>query len=88
MQLVVYPTDVDEDTHCFSLSPESVDEPILDTDAQVKRNGSVDFHGLAGTVVLFNIAALHTAAVRVTQRERKTVQGDFPQNYALCFNRN
>ena len=30
--------------------------------------------GVAGTVVLFNIAAPHTATVRVTKHERKTVQ--------------
>jgi hypothetical protein len=74
LQMMLYLTDVDETTHCFSLSPESVDEPVLDTAAQLERNGIVDFHGPAGTVVLFNIAVLHTATVRITQRERKTVQ--------------
>ena len=29
LQLMVYLTDVDEGTHCFSISPESVDEPIF-----------------------------------------------------------
>ena len=74
LQFMLYLTDVDKDTHCFSMSPESVDDPILDTQSQLERNGIVDFHGPAGTVVLFNIAALHTATVRVTTRERKTVQ--------------
>ena len=74
LQLMVYLTDVDEGTHCFSISPESVDEPILEVAANVERNGRVDIHGSAGTVMLFNIAVPHTATVRVTQRERKTVQ--------------
>ena len=37
MQLMLYLTDVDETTHCFSLSPESVEAEILETDAQLER---------------------------------------------------
>ena len=75
IQLMLYLTDVDETTHCFSLSPESVDEPILkDMAEQFERGGRVDIHGLAGTVCLFNVAVLHTATTRPTQSERKTVQ--------------
>ena len=71
---MLYLTDVDDSTHCFSISPESVNNVILDRESQLNRAGSVDFHGPAGTVVLFNIALLHTATVRTTQKERKTVQ--------------
>ena len=40
VQLIVYLTDVDADTHCFSMSPESVREPVLaDNDAQLGRGG-------------------------------------------------
>ena len=74
MQLMLYLTDVDESTHCFSISPESVNHPILDSEAQLEKDGCVDFHGHAGTVVLFNVSLLHTATVRTTQKERKTVQ--------------
>ena len=49
MQLMLYLTDVDETTHCFSLSPESVDAEILETDAQLARGGIVDLYGPAGT---------------------------------------
>ena len=74
LQLMVYLTDVDEDTHCFSLSPESVDEPILsETKAQLQR-GVYDLHGPAGTCALCNAAILHTATTRPTEVERKTVQ--------------
>jgi len=69
MQLMLYLTDVDDSTHCFSISPESMNNVILDRESQLKRAGSVDFHGPAGTVVLFNIALLHTATVRTTQKE-------------------
>ena len=48
MQLMVYLTDVDATTHCFSLSPESVDEPVLSDNAAQLRRGVYDLHGPAG----------------------------------------
>ena len=75
IQLMLYLTDVNTDTHCFSLSPESVHEPVLDdNNAQIKRGGITDIHGPAGTVCLFNVSVLHTATTRPTQKERKTLQ--------------
>lgn len=71
---MIYLSDVHEGTHCFSLSPEAISDPILDTDAQLAAKGSVDMHGPAGTVVLFNLSVLHTATVRRTTLERKTLQ--------------
>ena len=74
LQLMVYLTDVDEGTHCFSLSPEPVGEPILgDEQAQLER-GVYHLHGPAGTCALCNAAILHTATTRPTGTERKTVQ--------------
>ena len=74
VQLMVYLTDVAEDTHCFSLSPESIDAPILaDTTAQLQR-GIHDLHGPSGTCALCNAAILHTATTRATEVERKSVQ--------------
>ena len=75
IQLMVYLADVDESTHCFSLSPESIEEPILDDhDDQLKRGGEYHLHGPAGTCALFNVAVLHTATTRPTTAERRTVQ--------------
>ena len=74
IQLMVYLTDVDETTHCFSISPESIHDPIVDTEAQLERAGSRDLYGPAGTAILFNVSLRHTATVRPTQRERKTAQ--------------
>ncbi len=75
IQLMLYLTDVHADTHCFSLSPESIHEPILkDNDAQIKRGGITDIHGPAGTVCLFNVSVLHTATTRLTDKDRKTLQ--------------
>ena len=75
IHILVYLTDVDEGTHCFSISPESIDEPVLlNPEKQLARAGSVDVHGPAGTVALFNLSVMHTATVRPTARERKTVQ--------------
>ena len=75
IQLMVYLTDVDEGTHCFSLSPESIDHAVLDDPAaQLERGGVYDLHGPAGTCALFNVALLHTATTRPTQAVRKTAQ--------------
>ena len=74
IQLMLYLTNVDETTHCFSISPESIDQEILDKEAQLARGGIHDLHGEAGTAILFNVSLLHTATVRVTRNERKTVQ--------------
>ncbi|MEZ4705824.1 MAG: phytanoyl-CoA dioxygenase family protein [Caldilineaceae bacterium] len=75
IQLMVYLTDVDADTHCISFSPEAFDAEILvDKRAQLARGGVYDLHGPAGTCALFNVAVLHTATTRPTQSERKTVQ--------------
>jgi hypothetical protein len=71
---MLYLTDVDETTHCFSISPESIDQAVLDIEGQLKRGGIHDLHGEAGTAILFNVSVLHTATVRVTQKVRKTVQ--------------
>ena len=74
IQLMLYLSDVDETTHCFSISPEPAAAPQHDKEKQLAAGGIVDLHGKAGTAVLFNIAVLHSASVRVTQQERKTVQ--------------
>jgi ectoine hydroxylase-related dioxygenase (phytanoyl-CoA dioxygenase family) len=75
IQLIVLLSDCSESTHCFTLSPESVHDPVLDEDAaQLKRGGQVHLHGPAGTCALFNVSLLHTATTRPTQATRKTVQ--------------
>ncbi|MDA1138545.1 MAG: phytanoyl-CoA dioxygenase family protein [Planctomycetota bacterium] len=74
IQLMLYLSDVHEGTHCFSMSPESADAPILEIEPQLERNGIVDFHGPPGTAVLFNVSCLHTATVRETVAERKSIQ--------------
>ena len=59
IQLMVYLTDVNEGTHCFSLSPESVSQPVLkDQERQLERGGEYHLHGPAGTCALFNVAVL------------------------------
>lgn len=75
LQLIVYLTDVDDTTHCLSLSPQSIQEEVLrDPKEQVARGGIVDCLGPAGTCFLFNVAVLHTATTRPTTRQRKSVQ--------------
>jgi hypothetical protein len=75
MQLIVYLSDVNEDTHCFSISPETCDQPVLkDAGEQLARGGVYDLHGPAGTCALFNASLLHTATTRPTEHTRKSVQ--------------
>ena len=75
IQLIVYLAEVDETTHCFSISPESVDHPILeDNEAQLQRGEICNLYGTAGTAFLCNYSVLHSATVRATKQERKTVQ--------------
>lgn len=74
IHMMLYLSDVHEGTHCFSISPEADDAPILERDEQLKRGGIVNLHGPAGNVVLFNLSVLHAATVRPTTHERKSVQ--------------
>ncbi len=75
LQAMILLSDVTEKTHCFSISPESVDEPVLqDNDAQLAHRGYRNLHGRAGTVVLFNYSVLHTATRRNSNDERRTIQ--------------
>ena len=75
IQMMLYLSDVTAHTHCFSISPESIHEPILqDKNEQLKRSGTVNIQGPAGTVCLFNVSVLHTATTRQTQTDRKTLQ--------------
>ncbi len=74
LHMMLYLSDVNEGTHCFSISPESCEDPILETEDQLDRRGGVPLHGPAGTVILFNLSVVHAATVRTTPHERKSVQ--------------
>ncbi|MBV7338947.1 phytanoyl-CoA dioxygenase family protein [Chloroflexi bacterium TSY] len=74
-QIIYYLTNVDESTHCFSISPEPADgEILLDDEAQLERGGVLNFYGQAGSAILFNCAALHAVTVRKTEKIRRTIQ--------------
>ena len=73
-QIIYYLTDVDETTHCFSFSPEPADGEILDSEAHLARGGFFDFHGTAGSGILFNAATLHGVTLRKTEKVRRTIQ--------------
>ncbi len=74
VQMMVYLEDVDDTTHSFAVSPQSIDQEMLDTEAQLECGGIHDQHGVAGTAILFNLSRVHTVTVRPTQSERKTAQ--------------
>ena len=74
IQLMVYFTDVDESTHCFSISPEAIDQPVLKENGAQLERGVYDLHGPSGTCALFNVSVLHTATTRPTRAVRKTAQ--------------
>ena len=74
IHMMLYLSDVHEGTHCFSISPEPYDAPVLQKETQLEQRGIVNLHGPAGTAILFNLSVLHTATVRPTEHERKSVQ--------------
>jgi hypothetical protein len=80
IQMMVYLSDVDEDTHCISFAPESLrDLPghaeQLDEEQQLQRSGGPrHLHGRAGTIALFSSATVHTVTTRPTLSTRKSVQ--------------
>lgn len=73
-QLIAYLTDVDETTHCFTVSPEPAEGPILMQDAHIARGGTVYLHGKAGTAILFNSATVHGLTRRDTESQRRILQ--------------
>jgi hypothetical protein len=74
VQIMIYLSDVSDATHGFALSPQSIDQEIVDNDVQLERGGVFEVFGCAGTAMLFNPSCLHTVTVRPTQSERKSVQ--------------
>jgi len=84
VQLMVYLSDVNDQTHSFAISPEAADQELLAKEAQLARDGFRDLYGRAGTAIVFNVSNLHTVTVRPTQFERKSVQiyyGDRHREY-------
>jgi ectoine hydroxylase-related dioxygenase (phytanoyl-CoA dioxygenase family) len=77
IQAMVYLTDVTEETHCFAISPQGLDDPVLDTEEQLKKAGGKPLYGPAGTAILFNASTLHAGTIRSSAVERKTVQTYF-----------
>jgi hypothetical protein len=74
-QVIYYLTDVDETTHCFSISPEAAEGEILnDKTKHLERGGILNFYGKAGTAILFNAATVHGVTSRKTNKIRRTVQ--------------
>ena len=74
-QVIYYLTDVDETTHCFSISPEPADGEILNNrNDHLERGGILNFYGKAGSAILFNAATVHGVTLRETRKTRRTVQ--------------
>ncbi|MDX1933481.1 MAG: phytanoyl-CoA dioxygenase family protein [Capsulimonadales bacterium] len=73
-QLIVYLTDVDETTHCFTLSPEVAGSEPVPLEEQLRRRGTVHFHGRAGTAIFFNCAIYHGLTMRKTPHQRRILQ--------------
>lgn len=84
-QVIYYLTDVDEGTHCFTISPEPADGEVLDRAGQVERGGTIYFHGRAGSAILFNAAALHGVTIRQTERHRRIVQVYYGHPHRPCL---
>lgn len=84
-QVIYYLTDVDEGTHCFTISPEPADGEVLEKEAQIERGGTVYFHGRAGSAILFNAAVLHGVTIRKSKRHRRIVQVYYGHPHRSCL---
>ena len=73
-QLIIYLTNVDENTHCFSLSPEPQGNQISSTEIQLQKHGVYNFYGQAGDAILLNSNCLHGLTLRKTKIERRILQ--------------
>jgi hypothetical protein len=73
-QVICYLTDVDESTHCFSVSPEPAGGEILAQSEQVEKRGTVHFYGKAGTAIFFHSATVHGLTTRKTENQRRILQ--------------
>ena len=73
-QVIAYLTDVDETTHCFTVSPEPADGEILSQEEHLEQGGTVYLHGKAGTAILFNSATVHGLTRRDTTNQRRILQ--------------
>ncbi|MCA1636790.1 MAG: phytanoyl-CoA dioxygenase family protein, partial [Acidobacteria bacterium] len=87
LQAIIYLSDVNNKTPCFSISPESVTAPLPDKEdigiPVPPPQSFINVHGHAGTVIFFNPAVLHTATVYPSNEDRKTIHiyygmGDMP----------
>ena len=76
LQVMIYLSDVDEQTSCFSMSPEPTDCDVhfWDPREQIRQRGYVHLHGPAGTCAIFNPKMLHAATWRPSTRGRKSMQ--------------
>lgn len=74
-QVIYYLTDVDETTHCFTISPEPAEGEIInDKSKHIERGGILHFYGKAGSAILFNAATVHGVTLRKTNKVRRTIQ--------------
>jgi len=73
-QLIYYLNDVDETTHCFTISPEPAGGEVLDKADHLERGGVLHFYGQAGSAILFNCATYHGVTLRRTEKVRRTIQ--------------
>ncbi|HCR17967.1 MAG TPA: hypothetical protein DIU35_10840 [Candidatus Latescibacteria bacterium] len=72
LSVIYYLTDVDEETHCFSIIPEST-QAKRKSPKGLNPTGNVPLYGRAGTAILFNAATCHAGVVRKTVVPRRTV---------------
>jgi ectoine hydroxylase-related dioxygenase (phytanoyl-CoA dioxygenase family) len=72
LSVIYYLTDVNEETHCFSIVPEHVEDKRKSPKG-LEPSGNVPLYGDAGTAILFNAATCHAAVVRRTQAPRRTI---------------
>lgn len=90
LQALFYLTDVDEESHCFSIVPEPTSQ-YTPAEGEIGFTlpdppSWIDVTGTAGTLVLFDPATVHTAHIKRARLSRKTLSvcfGALPLGYHL-----
>eukprot|EP01048_Picozoa_sp_COSAG05_P001546 COSAG05_NODE_52_length_23775_cov_49.471110_21_plen_403_part_00 len=73
--LMLYLSDVTEESPCLTVSPEAANEPALAAPFQLQKRGKIDVQGRAGTAILMNLSVLHRASAYSCPRGRLATVG-------------
>jgi ectoine hydroxylase-related dioxygenase (phytanoyl-CoA dioxygenase family) len=84
VQLLVYLSNVTDDTHRFAIFPESCDEPIVPAPELVATRQPFELVGAPGSAILFNSSSRHGVRKAAAGRGRRSLHIYFGQAHRPC----